>query len=180
MSKTHLPTCTLTVKETIDSSVFVAPGAQIVGDVTLMQEASVWYNAVLRGDINKIVVGKRSNIQDGCVLHLENDRPCIIGDDVTVGHKAILHGCTIESGCLIGMGAIVLNGAVIKKGSVVAAGAVVKENMVVEPFSLVAGIPAKFVKELPPSTYDTHLLWAAKYVGLSHLHAQYQKSKSSS
>jgi carbonic anhydrase/acetyltransferase-like protein (isoleucine patch superfamily) len=156
----------------IDASVFVARGAQIIGDVVIGEGASVWYNCVLRGDINRISIGKRSNIQDGTVIHLENDLGCSVGDDVTVGHRAILHGCTIEDGALIGMGAIVLNGAVIGKGAIVGAGAVVKEGMQVPPCTLVVGVPAKIVKSLPASTYETNVQWAEKYVRLAKIHAE--------
>ena len=103
MSKTFLPKDTLTLPPHIHPTAYIAPGAHVIGQVILMEESSVWYTAVLRGDINKIVVGKRSNIQDGCVIHVENERACTIGNDVTVGHKAILHGCEIEDGCLIVM-----------------------------------------------------------------------------
>jgi len=170
MNKTDLDPNLILKKPTIHPTAFVAPGAQIVGDVTLKAHSSVWYNAVLRGDINRIEIGEGSNIQDGCVLHLENDRPCIVGNFVTVGHNAILHGCTLEDGVLIGMGAIILNGAVVKKGAVVGAGAVVKEDMVVEENTLVVGIPAKMTKQLPASTYDTNVKWAQKYIGISRLH----------
>jgi len=156
----------------IDATVFVARGAHIIGDVVIGEGASVWYNCVLRGDINRISIGKRSNIQDGTVIHLENDLGCSVGDDVTVGHRAILHGCTIEDGALIGMGAIVLNGAVIGKGAIVGAGAVVKEGMQVPPCTLVVGVPAKIVKSLPASTYETNVQWAEKYVRLAKIHAE--------
>ena len=121
-------------------------------------------------DLKGVVNYCLSRLDKECILHLENDRPCIVGNDVTVGHGAILHGCTIEDQCLIGMGAIVLNGALIKKGSVVAAGAVVKENMVVEPLELVAGVPAKFIKKLDESTYHHHIKWAEKYCKLAEIH----------
>jgi carbonic anhydrase/acetyltransferase-like protein (isoleucine patch superfamily) len=124
----------------------------------------------LRGDINYISIGERTNIQDGCVLHLESEIPCIVGPDVTVGHGAILHGCTIEENCLIGMGAIVLSGAVIKKGSVIAAGALVRENSVVEPYSLMAGVPAKLIRRLPESSADRVLKTAQKYTVVARLH----------
>ncbi|RMG41244.1 MAG: gamma carbonic anhydrase family protein, partial [Methanobacteriota archaeon] len=110
MRKTDLPSRTLTVGPQIHPTAFIAPGAQVVGDVRMAANSSIWYNSVARGDINYISIGERTNIQDGCVIHLENDLPCIIGNDVTVGHGAILHGCEIEDGCLIGMGAIVLSG----------------------------------------------------------------------
>ncbi len=171
MKKTDCPDLSLHAKPNIHPSAFIAKGAVVIGNVILEEDVSIWYNAVLRGDINKIHIGKRSNIQDGCILHLENDRPCIVGDDVTVGHGAILHGCTIESQVLIGMGAIVLNGAVVKKGAVIAAGAVVKENMIVEENTLVAGVPAKVVKTVSDTT-TTHTEWAKKYVQLSQYHKQ--------
>ncbi len=176
MKKTDLLPDVLTRKPTISPTAFIATGARIIGDVTLGEESSVWYNAVLRGDINRIVIGRRTNIQDGCILHLENEHPCIVGDDVTVGHGAILHGCIIEDGVLIGMGATVLSGAVIQKGSIVGAGAVVTEGLFVPPFSLVVGVPAKIVKSVPESTYDTNLAWAQKYVLLSAEHRRYFSS----
>ena len=169
MEKTDLPSDVFTKDPMIHDSAFIAKGAQVMGDVHLMDDSSIWYNAVLRGDINKIVVGKRTNIQDGSVLHVENDRACIVGNDVTVGHRAILHGCIVDDGCLIGMGAIVLNGAYLKKGAVIGAGAVVKENTVVEENSLMVGVPAKPVKVLPNS-YDNNVKWAAKYVEIARIH----------
>lgn len=171
MKKTDFPDHTLKKDPVIHPLAFVAPGAVVVGDVTIGESSSVWYNAVLRGDINFIRIGDRSNIQDGCILHLENDRPCIVGNDVTVGHGAILHGCVIEDNCLIGMGAIVLNGAVVKSGSIVAAGAVIRENEVIEN-ALYAGVPAKKVRDIDPSeTIPQHQAWAAKYCRLSTVHA---------
>lgn len=158
----------------IAGAAFIAPGAQIVGDVRLGLGASVWYNAVLRGDINCIQIGAATNIQDGCVCHLENDRPCIVGAYVTVGHKAVLHGCVIEDGVLIGMGAIVLNGAVVKKGAVIGAGAVVKENMVVPENHLVVGVPGRVVKDLGVQSYDTNVKWAEKYMQLAAFHRENQ------
>jgi len=169
--KTALPSSTLSKQPTIHPTAFIAKGAVVVGDVHLEEESSVWYTAVLRGDINQIKIGKRSNIQDGCVIHLENDSPCIVGDDVTVGHRAILHGCTVEDAALIGMGAIVLNGAIIKKGAIVAAGAVVKEGMIVPENTLVAGVPAKIIKQVANST-DINIKWAYKYTQLSVLHGK--------
>ncbi len=170
ISKTDLPDHTLTKMPSIDATAFIARGAQVIGDVRMLANSSVWYNAVLRGDINYISIGERSNIQDGCIIHLENELSCIVGNDVTVGHGAILHGCTIEEGALIGMGAIILSGAIIKKGSVIAAGAVVKEKTIVEPFSLMAGVPAKFIRQLPEETYQTNLKWAEKYTKQAKLH----------
>ncbi len=170
MKKTDLPETTLNTEPTIHPTAFIARGAQVVGDVRLMADSSVWYNAVLRGDINYISIGERTNIQDGSIIHLENDRPCIVGNEVTVGHGAILHGCVIEQGCLIGMGAAILSGAVIKRGSVIAAGAVVLENTVVAPFSLMVGIPAKQIRTISEETFESNLKWAEKYVEMAKLY----------
>jgi carbonic anhydrase/acetyltransferase-like protein (isoleucine patch superfamily) len=172
MKKTDLPPHTLEKKPSVHHTVFIARGAQVLGDVRLAAYASVWYNCVLRGDINYIEIGERTNIQDGCILHLENDLPCIIEHDVTVGHGAILHGCHIEPGCLIGMGAIILSGAVVKRGSVVAAGALIRENSIVAPYSLMAGVPAKLVRTLDEDTYQKNLQWAAKYVKVAARHRE--------
>lgn len=154
------------------SSVFVANSAQLIGQVFIDQYSSIWYQSVLRADINRIMIGKRSNIQDSTVIHLENDLPCIVGDDVTVGHRAILHACEVKNAALIGMGAIVLNGAVIGSGAVIAAGAVIKENTHVPDCTLWAGVPAKQVKSLDSSIIINHQKWAAKYVKLAAIHKQ--------
>ena len=170
MEKTDLPDITLTKDPEVDPTVYIAPGARVMGDVAIGAESSVWYNTVVRGDINYIKIGERTNLQDGCIVHLENDLPCIVGNDVTVGHGAILHGCTIEDGVLIGMGATILSGARIGRGSMIAAGAVVLEGSDIPPFSLLVGIPAKIRRELPAETYDKHLKWANKYKRLARLH----------
>ena len=154
----------------IDDSAFIADGARVIGDVILKAESSIWYNTVARADINQIVIGERSNIQDNSVIHLENDQGVLVGNDVTVGHNAIIHGCTIGDGALIGMGAIIMNGVSIGKGAVVGAGAVVKENMIVNDYELVVGVPAKVVKTLSSSTYDDNVKWAKKYVQLANIH----------
>ena len=154
----------------IHESAFIADGARVIGDVILKAESSIWYNTVARADINQIVIGERSNIQDNSVIHLENDQVVIVGNDVTVGHNAIIHGCTIGDGALIGMGAIIMNGVSIGKGAVVGAGAVVKENMIVNDYELVVGVPAKVVKTLSSSTYDDNVKWAKKYVQLANIH----------
>jgi carbonic anhydrase/acetyltransferase-like protein (isoleucine patch superfamily) len=147
----------------IDASAYVAPGAVLIGDVTIAARAGVYFNCVLRGDINHIAVGEGSNIQDLSVLHVDDGYPCIVGSEVTVGHNAILHGCVVEDGCLIGMGSVVLTGAVIGRGSIVAAGAVVPERMVVPPGSLVAGVPGAVKKQIPKATSDSLAYWAQKY-----------------
>ncbi|MGH1362525.1 MAG: gamma carbonic anhydrase family protein [Calditrichia bacterium] len=169
-SKTDLPDHTLTIEPTVAEDSFIARGARVMGDVTLAAGSSVWYNCVLRGDINSIHIGERSNIQDGVVIHNENFLPCVVGNDVTIGHGAILHGCHIEDGCLVGMGATILSGAVIKRGSIIGAGALVRERAVIEPGSLVAGVPAKLLRELTEDAYETNLKWSAKYVKLARLH----------
>ncbi|MDX2191793.1 MAG: gamma carbonic anhydrase family protein [Gemmatimonadales bacterium] len=130
----------------VPASAFIAPGAVVLGDVTLGEQASIWYQCVLRGDTAAISVGRQTNIQDGSVLHADPGFPCTVGERVGVGHRAILHGCTVEDLCLIGMGAIVLNGARIGTGSVVGAGAVVPEGMQVPPGSVVLGVPARVVR----------------------------------
>ena len=136
----------------IHESVLIAPGAQVRGDVTIGAESSVWYNAVLRGDEAPIVVGRRTNIQDCAVLHGNGDDHVVLGDDVSIGHGAIVHGCTVEDGAMIGMGAVVLNGARIGRGALVAAGALVPEGMEVPAGTLAVGCPAKVKGPLKEST----------------------------
>ena len=154
----------------IHETAYIAEGAQVIGDVILKADSSIWYNTVCRPDINQIVIGERTNIQDNSVIHLENDQGVLVENDVTVGHNAIIHGCSIADGALIGMGAIIMNGAVIGKGAVIGAGAVVKEDMVIPDLSLVVGVPGKIVKTLSPETYDENVKWAAKYVKLANVH----------
>ena len=175
MIQFNLPDNVMTHTPSIHPDAFIAAGAQVMGNVVLKKDASVWYNAVLRGDINQIVIGERSNIQDGCILHLENDLPCIVENDVTVGHHVNLHGCHIEECCLIGIGAIILSGAKIGRGSIIGAGAVVLENQVVPPFSLVVGTPGKVIKSTPEDTIEKQQKWAKKYVELSKVHKKSQK-----
>ena len=134
---------------TIAPTAYIDASAQIIGDVHIGDESSVWMNAVVRGDVNHIVIGRRTNIQDAAIVHVMRDpsHPTILGDDITIGHGAIVHGCTVEDQCLIGMGAIVLNGAHVGSGSIVAAGTLVPEGCVIPPRSLVMGSPGK-VKRL--------------------------------
>ena len=152
----------------IEESAFVAPNATLIGRVTIGKGASVWFGTVIRGDINEIVIGANSNVQDGCLLHVTHEYHLIVGECVTVGHGAILHGCTIESSCLISMGAIVLDGAVVGSGSIVAAGAVVAPQSKIPPNSLVMGIPGKVIR--PVRAQDSLLIEAGwqhylKYAG---------------
>ena len=149
---------------TIGKNVYIARGAVVLGDVTLGDHSSVWYNAVLRGDINRIIVGHHSNIQDNAVLHLADDFPCIVGNYVTIGHSAIVHACTVGDECLIGMGAVILDGAEIGEQSLVGAKALVKQGMKVPPGSLVLGSPAKIVKQLTDEERSNLKYWATKYV----------------
>lgn len=132
----------------LDPTAFVAAGARVIGDVRLAEGSSVWYNAVLRGDSASITVGVGSNLQDNVSVHVDRDSPVVIGSDVSVGHNAVVHGCTIGNGSLIGMGSVVLSGAVIGEGCLVAGGAVVLEGTVVPDGSLVAGVPAKVRRSL--------------------------------
>lgn len=134
------------IRPEIHDSVFVAPTAQIMGDVHIARDASVWFQTVIRGDSATITIGERTNIQDLSMCHVDEGVPLTVGSGVTVGHQCCLHGCTIEDDCLIGMGATVMNHAVIGEGSVVAAGAVVLENTIVPPYSLVVGSPGKVKK----------------------------------
>ncbi|MFT8363681.1 MAG: gamma carbonic anhydrase family protein [Sporolactobacillus sp.] len=146
----------------IDSQAFVAPGAQIIGQVKLAAHSSIWFNAVLRGDEAGIIVGAGSNIQDGTIVHVDTGTPCTVGRNVTVGHRAILHGCTIEDGAMIGMGATILNRAVIEAGALVAAGSLVLEGQIVKAGTLVAGIPAKEKRKLNQKNID-YLVYDAKH-----------------
>ena len=170
MEKFELNDNVIIKKPQVNDTAFIADGAKVIGDVTMKSESSVWYNTVLRADINQIIVGERTNIQDNSVLHLENDQGVAIGNDVTIGHNAIIHGCTIDDGALIGMGSIIMNGAVIGKGAVVGAGAIVTENMHVPALGLVVGLPGKVIKILPDDTYDKNIKWAKKYVQLAKIH----------
>ncbi len=129
----------------VSDSVFVAPGAYVVGKVSLGEESSVWYGAVLRGDTERIEIGARTNIQDGCVLHADPGYPTVVGEGCVIGHKAVVHGCEIGDDCLIGMSATVLNGARIGEGSIVAASALVPEGKEFPPRSLIVGVPARRV-----------------------------------
>ena len=150
----------------IAASAYIDPSAQVIGDVTVGERSSLWPNVVARGDINSIVIGEESNVQDNSVLHCDpgEEFRLVIGDRVTIGHLAMLHGCTIEDESLIGIGAIILNGARIGKGSVVAAGALVPEGMQVPPGSMVMGVPGKIKREVTPEEQDRFRDNAMRYV----------------
>ena len=159
-------------KPQVPATAWVAPGATLIGQVTLGEHASVFYTAVLRGDMDSISIGERSNVQDGCVAHTDPGYPVVVGSGVSVGHRAVLHGCTVEDDALIGMGAVVLNGAVVGAGSLVAAGAVVTEGMQIPPGSLVAGVPAKVRKELDEEAIESLRQNARTYVDLAARHRE--------
>jgi len=161
----------LSKKPQIDLANWIAANATVIGDVTLGAQSSVFYGAVLRGDIARIVVGEGSNIQDNAVVHLADDLDAIIGAWCTIGHSAIVHACTIEDECLIGMGATVLDGARIGRRSIVGAGAVVTQRTVIPPGSMVLGAPAKVVRALSEAEQAALRGWAEKYVEVSKAHA---------
>jgi carbonic anhydrase/acetyltransferase-like protein (isoleucine patch superfamily) len=159
----------------IHPSVFMTDDVVIVGDVHIAEQANIWFGTVIRGDVNRVDIGARSNIQDNCTLHETWKKyPLVIGADVTVGHGAILHGCTIEDGCLIGMGAKVLDRAVVGTDSLVAAGAVVREGFEVPPGSLVAGVPAKVVRPLTEEEREGGRRSAVNYL---HYVEQYRRHR---
>jgi len=150
----------------VDSSAFIEKSAAVIGDVTIGAESSVWFNVVIRGDVNFIRIGRRTNIQDGTVVHVtRNTHPTILGDEVTVGHNVTLHGCTIGHRCLIGIGSTVLDGADIGEESMVAAGSVVSPGTVIPPRTLAIGIPAKVKRNLTPAEIDHLRVSADNYCG---------------
>lgn len=156
----------------ISKKAWVAPSADIIGNVKIGKDSSVWFGVVIRGDVHKIRIGKRTSIQDLSMIHvthykkedMSDGNPTIIGDDVTVGHKVMLHGCTIENGCLIGMSATILDGAVIGEGSIVGAHSLVTSNKVFPPHSLIMGSPAKVVKTLNDEEVANLIAHAGRYV----------------
>jgi len=157
---------------TVPDNAWVAPNATLIGGVTLGQRASVFYGAVLRADVDTITIGDDTNVQDNVTMHCDGGTPARVGARVSVGHGAILHGCTVEDDCLIGMGSTVLSGAVIGAGSLVAAGAVVLEGTIVPPGSLVAGVPAKVRRELTDDERAGIRHNAERYLETSAAHAQ--------
>lgn len=162
-----------TVSRNIRMQPVIAPGAYIAADATVVAnvevraEASVWHQAVLRGDVAHIVVGEKSNVQDGAVVHVADNLPALIGKLVTVGHKAIVHACTVEDEVLVGMGAIILDGARVGTRSIIGANATVKQGMEIPPGSLVLGTPAKVVRTLSAAEQEEIKMWALRYVRLS-------------
>jgi carbonic anhydrase/acetyltransferase-like protein (isoleucine patch superfamily) len=154
----------------IHPTAFIAPGAVVLGDVAVGRDASIWYNAVVRGDMAPIRIGDESNLQDLCVVHVDEDVPCLIGNRVGVGHRSILHGCVVEDDSLIGMGAILLNRVRVGTGSVVGAGALLTEGMVVPPGSLVLGMPARVVRPVDDALRRRITATWTHYVELARRH----------
>jgi len=161
----------LTREPQLEEAAFVAPSADIQGDVRLGPNSSVFYASVLRGDIETITIGEATNVQDGVIIHLADDLPAIVGKFCTLGHGAIIHACTVEDACLIGMRATVLDGAIIGSESLVAAGSVVTPGTVIPPGSMVMGAPAKVKRELSPEERQGLWHWAEKYVLVAKAHA---------
>ncbi len=155
------------VRPVIHPSAFVAPGADVIGRVRLAKDASVWFGCVLRGDVNRIEIGEATNIQDGSILHVDDDCPCLIAHHVHVGHHANLHGCRVERGAMIGIGAIVLSGSRIGTEAIVGAGSVVLEGTRIPPRTLAVGAPARVVRKLTARDIGYIRGWVAKYVRLA-------------
>jgi carbonic anhydrase/acetyltransferase-like protein (isoleucine patch superfamily) len=151
----------------VAASAFIHPEAVVLGSVVLGEEASVWPTAVVRGDVERITIGARSNVQDGAVVHADPGVPTVIGADCVIGHRAIVHGSTLEDGVLVGMGAILLNGVHVERGSVIAAGAVLTEGTRVPAGSLVVGVPGRVVRSLPADRQAAIVVNAARYVALA-------------
>lgn len=151
----------------INDNTFIAPSADIIGDVMLESGVNIWYGAVLRGDTNKIYIGKNTNIQDNSVVHVDVDKPCIIGDGVTVGHRAIVHGCIVKNNVLVGMGATILNGAEIGENTIIGAESLVTQNKKIPSGVLCMGVPARVVRELTQEEIEEIRRSAQHYVELS-------------
>ncbi len=149
----------------VHPSAFIDDSAQVIGDVEIGEESSVWMCVVIRGDVHRIRIGRRTNVQDGTIVHVMKDtHPTLIGSDVTIGHQAMVHGCTIEDRCLIGMGAILLNGVTVGTGSIIAAGTLLPEGTQVPPRSLVMGSPGKVRRTLSDADLDEIQMYADRYV----------------
>jgi carbonic anhydrase/acetyltransferase-like protein (isoleucine patch superfamily) len=159
-------------KPKIDESCFIAPTADVIGDVTIGENSSIWYKTVLRGDVNKIVIGSNTNIQDGSIVHVAGKYPTIIGNNVTIGHGAIVHGCTIQDSAFIGMGAIILDGAVIGEGALIGAGALITEGKEIPPYSLAVGVPAKVIKQLSQEYINMAKNRAIEYAKLAKVYKE--------
>ena len=161
---------------TIGSDVFIAPTAVVIGDVTIGDGSSIWYGTVLRGDMAPIRIGAQTNIQDLTMIHTDYGHPAIVGDRVSVGHRAVVHGCRVEDEALVGIGAVVLNGAVVGRGAVVAAGSVVREGQQVPPGVLVAGIPAVVKRRIEGEAAELFRLPYQNYISLAKAHRELHES----
>lgn len=156
----------------IDPRAWLAPGSVVVGDVEIGADSSVWYGAVVRGDVEAVRIGRRTNLQDGSIVHVTEGRfPAEIGDDVTVGHRGIVHGCVVENGALIGIGAVVLDGAHVGAGALIGAGAVVTPGSKIEARGLALGTPAKVVRRLSDEEFELQLERTRRYVETARIHA---------
>jgi len=166
------------IRPSIPDSCFVDESAQVIGDVVLGEQSSIWMNAVVRGDVHSIRIGAYSNVQDCCVLHgMRNRYSVTVGEWVTVGHNVTLHGCTVEDTCLIGMGSVILNGARIGRGSIIAAGTVIPEDTVIEPNSLVVGVPGKIRRKLTPEDEEMILHYARNYLDYTQTYLNERRLK---
>jgi len=154
----------------VDESAWIASSADLIGRVTVGMDSSIWYQSVLRGDVDEIRIGARSNIQDHCTLHNSAGKPCIIGDDVTVGHRVVLHGCEIQNLCLVGMGSIVMDDAILEEGCLLAAGSLVPERKILKGGFLYAGSPARERRPLTEKEQAFLQHSAQHYVALAHAH----------
>ena len=154
----------------VDRSVWVAPGSVIVGDVTVGRRSSIWYGCVLRGDLEPVVIGEETNIQDLTLVHVDVDRPAIVGNRVSIGHRCVLHGCTIEDEALVGMGSVLLNGCRIGRGAVVAAGSVIREGFIVPEGRIAAGVPATLKGEVAPELKQRVLFGIGNYMDVAVLY----------
>ena len=164
----------------ISGSAFIAPGAVVTGDVTLGDDVGVWFNAVMRGDVEPIRIGNRSNVQDNAVLHTDPGFPCVIGEDVTIGHSAVVHGSTVGNGVTIGMGATVLSGSNVGENAVVAAGAVVTEGAVIAPGMIAAGVPARELRQVREYERERFARGTRRYVERARTYAQILAAESES
>lgn len=154
----------------IHPTAFIAPTAAVMGDVTVGENASLWYHTVVRGDMAPIIIGSDSNIQDGTIVHVDEEVPCTVGQRVAVGHRVILHGCTVADDCLIGMGSVLLNGVTVGAGSVIAAGAVIPEGMQIPPKSLVMGVPGRIIRAVDPALAERVRATWSHYVEEARAH----------
>lgn len=161
----------------VNKSLFIAPSADLIGKITLFEGSSIWYQTVLRADLNFISIGADSNVQDGTVIHLANDYPAIVGARVTIGHRAVVHACQIADEVLVGMGAIILDGAEIGGGCIIGAGALIPKNMVVPPNSLVLGLPARVVRPLTAEERASIPALAAKYREVARVYAERRREE---